>query len=103
MPFTEDLTAFFQTADFAYAAIWTPAAGGGPYTVNVIFDNENFDSLIGSAGATGLQPRCIAADDALAQGSGIKRNDALVINGTTYKVADVQPDGTGITTLVLRT
>jgi hypothetical protein len=103
MPFTEDLTAFFQTADFAYAATWTPVAGGGPYTVNVIFDNANFDSNIGSAGATGLQPMCLAADDQLAQGSGIKRNDALVINGVTYKVANIDPDGSGVTNLTLRT
>lgn len=104
MPFTEDLTAFFQTADFAYAATWTPAAGGGPYTLNVIFDNANFDSPIGSAGATGLTPTCMAADDQLAQVSGgAKRNDTLVINGTTYKIADIQPDGTGVTALVLRT
>jgi hypothetical protein len=101
--FTEDLTAFFQTSDFAYTATWTPAAGGGPFTLQVIFDNANFDSLIGDAGATGLRPLCMASDTQLAQGAGIKRNDALVISGITYKVSDIQPDGTGVTTLMLRT
>ena len=100
--FTEDLTAFFQTADFATTATWTPAAGGGPYTLNVIFDNANFDSAIGDAGATGLKPMCMAADTALAQGAGMKRNDALLINGVTYKVANIEADGTGVTALMLR-
>ena len=99
--FSEDLTAFFQEADFAYAATWTPAAGGGPYTLEVIFDNEYFEASMGEAGAAGRQPMCMAADDQLAQGSGIKRNDTLVINGVTYKVREIQPDGTGVSRLML--
>jgi len=100
--FTEDLTPFFDLAGFAYEATWTPAAGGGPYSVQVIFDNPDYNNSLGDAGDTGLAPRCMASDVQLAQGAGITRNDSLVINGTTYKVADINPDGTGVTTLVLR-
>lgn len=102
MPFTENISAFFQTSDFAYAATWTPAAGGGPYVVNVIFDNAYIESQIGDANVAGRQPMCMASDTDLAQGSGIKRNDSLAINGTTYKVAEIHPDGTGVTALMLR-
>ena len=101
--FTEDLTAFFNTAEFAVAATWTPAAGGGPFALSVIFDNAYYESAIGDPGVAGRQPMCLAADDKLAQGSGIKRNDVLVINAVTYKVAEIEADGTGVTRLMLRT
>lgn len=99
--FTEDLTLFFSTSEFATAATWTPAAGGGPYTVNVIFDNDYYQTQIGDAGAAGRQPMVLASDTQLAQGAGIKRNDSLVISGTTYKVRGIEPDGTGVTLLTL--
>jgi hypothetical protein len=101
--FTEDLTAFFQTADFAYAATWTPAAGGGPYTVNVIFDNAYREYGLGEADQAGRAPQCEAPDDQLAQGSGMKRGDTLVINSITYKVGNVEADGTGVSLITLKT
>jgi len=101
--FTEDLTPFFATGDFAYAATWTPAAGGGPFTVNVIFENGYFESPIGNSDVAGRETMCWASDAQLTQGSGIKRNDSIVIQSVTYKVADSQPDGTGVTALKLRT
>lgn len=100
--FTEDLTPFFQTADFAVTAAWTPAAGGGPFTLQVILENPYFEVMVGNAHAAGRQPTCWARDDQLAQGAGIKRNDTLVINAVTYKVAEIQPDGTGVSVLQLR-
>jgi hypothetical protein len=101
--FTEDLTAFFSTGDFAVDATWTPAAGGGPYTVQVIFENAYQDYPLGEADQAGRVPQCWASDTQLAQGSGMKRGDALVINGTSYKVGTVEPDGTGVSRIVLRT
>jgi len=103
MPFTEDLTAFFQEADFAYAATWTPAAGGGPYTVNVIFDNAYREYGLGEADQAGRSPQCMAADDQLAQGAGMKRGDTLVVNSITYKVGNVEADGTGVSLITLKT
>lgn len=102
--FTEDLTPFFDVGSgFAYTATWTPAAGGGPYTIEVIFENGYFEAPLGEAGAATRETMCWARDDQIAQGAGIKRNDALVVNAVTYKVGEIQPDGTGVSLLKLRT
>lgn len=103
MPFTEDLTAFFNSSDFAWDATWTPAAGGGPYTIQVIFENAYREFPVGEAGQAGLVPQCWASDTQIAQGSGMKRGDALVINAVSYVVAQVEPDGTGVSMVTLRT
>lgn len=80
MAFTEDLTAFFGTADFAVAAT---LQGGS--TVNVIFDEdyvEAFDRV------STTNPVCLArASDIGAANVG----QTLVVNGTTYTIRDRQP------------
>lgn len=103
MPFTEDLTAFFSSSDFAHDATWTPAAGGGPYTVQVIFENAYREYAVGEAGQAGREPMCWVSDTQIAQGSGMKRGDALVIDSVSYVVAQVEPDGTGVSMVGLRT
>lgn len=103
MPFTEDLTGFFKSSDFAHDATWTPAAGGGPYTVQVIFENAYREFPVGEAGQAGLEPQCWVSDTQIAQGSGMKRGDALVIDSVSYVVGQVQPDGTGVSLVSLRT
>lgn len=98
--FFEDLSLFFDVDEgFAVDAIWTPAGGGGSVTIQVIFEGEYYESSIGDAGIAGLSPMCSVADD---QVEGIARNDALVINGSTYRVAGIEPDGTGVTRIRLR-
>ena len=94
MPFTEDLAAFFDPAEFASAATYTPA-GGSAATVNGIFDNGFADPL----GIEGGAPRftCVAADVA-----GVAHGDALAVDGTTYRVVGVEPDGTGLVALKLQ-
>lgn len=89
MPFTEDLTVFFDTTDFAYAATYTPT-GGSATTVNGIFGKEFVD--VGRA--DGYRPvfRCAASDvDADPQG------DALVVNSVTYSIISYQPIDDGAT------
>jgi hypothetical protein len=100
--FTEDLSVFFSTAEFAVDAVWTPAAGGGPFTIPVIFDNAYREFAMGEADQAGREPECLARDDQLAQGSGMKRGDVVVINSVTYKVGTIEPDGTGVSRIVLR-
>lgn len=101
--FTEDLTPFFSTDDFAVDAVWTPAAGGGPFTIQVIFDHAYREFSLGEAGQAGREPECLAIDAQIAQGSGMKRGDSLLVNGTTYKVDTVEPDGTDVSRIELRT
>ncbi|MFP6704707.1 MAG: hypothetical protein VCE75_01385 [Alphaproteobacteria bacterium] len=90
---------FFDTDDFATASSYTPS-GGSASTVNGIFDNENFEvDPLSGVGVVSAQARfaCTMAD----LPSGAVSGDAFTIDGTAYTVRVIQPEGTGITTLVL--
>ena len=90
---------FFDTDDFATASSYTPS-GGSASTDNGIFDNEiiEVDPLSG-VGVVSAPPRfiCAPADLPGAAASG----DAISIDSTAYTVRVIQPEGTGVTTLVL--
>ena len=93
-----DLASFFDTDDHGVAASYTPS-GGAPATVNGIFDREFTGVDPGSSVEVDSdQPRFTCAE---ADVAGAARDDTLVVGGTTYRVAVVQPDGTGVVTLVL--
>jgi hypothetical protein len=90
MAFVEDFTVFFT--DFGVPA--TPDVGA-PFTV--IFDRDYMQALQGAI--SGTQPVALAQDsDLAAVWSG---TTTLTINGNTYTVEDVQPDGTGLSILIL--
>ena len=94
----DELAVFFGVDDFGTAATYTPS-GGSSTTVNGIFDNEFFEADAGGMVAVAIQqPRfqCRTSDvSAAAEG------DAITINSVAYIIRVVQPDGTGVTTLVL--
>ena len=95
MPFTEDLAAFFDVAGgFASSALYD-----GTTTITGIFDDAHELAALGMAmqAAAGPQFLCRAADVA-ADPVG----KSLVVNGITYSIAEHQPDGTGMTTLILK-
>jgi len=90
---------FFDTDDFATASSYTPS-GGSTRTVNGIFDNEFFEvDPLSGVGVVSAQPRfiCTTADLPSSAAAG----DAITIDGTAYTVRVIQPEGTGVTTLVL--
>ena len=90
---------FFDTDDFAAASNYTPL-GGSASTVNGIFDNEYFEvDPLSGVGVVSAQPRfvCTTAD----LPSGAASGDAITIDGTAYTVRVIQPEGTGVTSLVL--
>ena len=92
--FAEDLTAFFDVASgFAVAATL------GGVAVTGIFDNgylvQDFGGDIAATGPTFTLPSASVPGSVVGM--------ALVVNATTYKVAEPVADGTGITTLRLRT
>lgn len=95
MPFTEDLDAFLDTGMFATAATV------GAATVNVIFDREYVQAMGGyGGGVDSTQPTCLMkTSDVTARN--IQFNTGIIISGTTYYVQSLQPDGTGLTRLVL--
>ena len=86
--FTESLAPFFNTAELATAATLDGVAVSG------IFDNAYTDAF----GMASRQPMFTLASSAAAAAS---QASALVVGGTAYRVTSVQPDGTGVTTLML--
>lgn len=85
-----DRLAFYDTNDFGVTATV------GVNSVDGIFDNE----YITAFDTTGTQPvfHCRSSDVSLYS---IARGTTLVINGTTYTVQNIEPDGTGMSKLVL--
>jgi len=78
-----DLDEFFNTDEFADAAIYTPAyvapAVAAPVTINVLF-NKEYDAM---SNVGGFRYWCIAkTTDVLSA----KPNETMVINSVTYKI-----------------
>ncbi len=98
MPFTEDLSHFFNTADFADEATYTPT-GGQVIKVKGIYDADFIDpGLAIEIGEGGVQPSFICKSSDLPNP---RHDDLLVVRGVAHKVVGVQPDGQGVTTLIL--
>ncbi len=90
---------FFDIDDFATASSYTPT-GGSASTLDGIFDSKFFEvDPISGVGVVSAQPRFICTTADLP--SGAAAGDAITVDGTAYTVRVIQPDGTGITTLVL--
>jgi len=87
--FDEDLTVFFNTADFAVVATLADSS-----TINVIFDRAWLEQL-GIVSGTNPVALAMKADaDALAT------NATLTIAGTDYVVVDKNPVDDGATVLL---
>lgn len=88
MPFTEDLTVFFDPDDFGIGATI------GASSVNGIFRHE----AIEVQGVIGERPtfQCRTVDV-----SSVTPGAAASISGTNYIVRVVLPDGTGVTRMIL--
>lgn len=92
MAFTEDFTAFFNEADFAVAASLDGVA------VKAIFDNNYELGSVGPFGMSGTQPMLtLSTADVPANPIG----KSAVVNGVAYAIAVHQPDGTGVSQLLL--
>lgn len=94
MAFTEDFSDFINpdTPGYVVAQI-----NGGD--VEGIFVNESVPASLGMAGFSGSVPEftCVEADVA-----GIDDLEQIVIGAITYRVAEVNPDGTGMVVLGLK-
>jgi hypothetical protein len=87
---TEDLAPFF--ADFAVAATVNGQAVRG------IFDNGFASAEVGLVGMSSARPMLTLPTAGL---SADPVGQTAVVGGTSYLVAAHQPDGTGVTTLML--
>lgn len=98
MAFTEDLSVFFDTDDFAVSAAFTPRTGGSSTTIKGIFDKEYVAVGDGAEVAVAAtQPIFQTATSGISNA----RGGSLVVAGITYTIVEVKPDGTGTTMLVL--
>ena len=99
-----DRAIFFHEDDFGVVATVTPA-GGSPGPVNGILLQPS-DTLEGAGGLpfTSDSPafRCRASDVATVAAATPSAVSTLVAGSETYEVHDVEPDGDGMTVLILR-
>lgn len=80
------------------AATYTPA-GGSAAAIMVLFEKEyrEIDLISGTVSSASPAAHCKSADVAAA-----KKGDALIVAGVSHTVSAVLPDGTGLTTLVMK-
>ncbi len=97
MPFAENIVDFFDDQDFAVVATYTPQVGVEKQILG-IFDNEYLAVAGGMVDVSGENARFTCA---FADISDVKFGDSLSIDSIDYKIVGIEPDGTGVTTLVL--
>ena len=98
-----DLATFLNVDEFATLAIWRPMATGiDSDPIPGVFGNPFIPASLGEAPDADSQPTflCRSADVPAAAAGG-DAGDTLTIAATTYRVAELQPDGTGMTFVVL--
>ena len=88
--FVEDIAAFLATEEFATLATI------GAATVPGIFDNAYQDVL---SIVPGSQMIFLCATAKVAS---VVVGDSVTIDSTAYRIAEIQPDGTGMTRLLLK-
>lgn len=94
-----DRAIFFSPNDFGVAASYT-RSGGSTTTINGIFDNEYLGQESGAGVVFSVtQPRLMIREADLPAGA--DEDDTVVVSGVTYKVKVFEPDGTGVTSLIL--
>jgi hypothetical protein len=92
MAMTEDLSVFFSATEFADAATL------GGVAVTGIFDSAYASASVGAFGMAGSAPALTLPTASVpADPVGL----AAVVNGVSYLVAAHEPDGTGISRLLL--
>jgi hypothetical protein len=93
-----DRRAFFDTAEFAREAIYTPP-GGPARTIAVLDDWQALDLL--TEGVAGIEADGLTVSALVDDVPDTSRDARLSLGGVTYKVARAHPDGTGFVVLTL--
>lgn len=91
---SEDITQFFQSADYAEQVI----IGSTP--VMAIYDEDYYTDDVGAIGQESKQPIITLASSSVP--SGAKEGTTVTVRGIAYKIRNIRPDGTGVTTIDLR-
>lgn len=66
--------------------------------VKAFFDNAFLDKSIGETALDSTQPRLTCKSSDL---MGVARETLVLVSGKTYSVMQIQPDGTGFSTVLL--
>lgn len=100
MAFEEDISVFFEdvAVSFATEFSYTPAAGD-TQQVRGIFDAAYIGVDGGGVPVAANQPQIVYATSNIQPAP--QYGDSVQINNKDYMIVNVQPDGTGITTLLL--
>lgn len=85
MAFTEDMSVFFNTAEFAVQATFSPSGGGAQESALVILDAPSEPVLGGDSMSTEYAIQYSATDL-----PSIKRGDSGFVDGIAYKVREVR-------------
>jgi hypothetical protein len=99
-----DRLSFLSSDEFGTTATYTPAGGPAVPDIAGIFNRPHLDTFVSGMEITTSDARptfiCQSADLPLAAQGG-DAGDTLTIGTDTYRVVDLQPDGTGMTVLAL--
>lgn len=91
----ENLDIFFRGPGNLLAEF---TVGGKVLRVRGYFEDAFFDSSVGQVVLNSRQPRFMCKESDVAA---VVRDTKAVIKGVTYAVLEVQPDGTGVSTVLL--
>ena len=89
-----DRASFVDSDEHGVSALFN-----GTDTIDGIFDNEFFDALTDSE--VPVESAQLLFTTPSINVTGVKHDDTLLIDSVTYAVKGVQPDGNGMTALVL--
>lgn len=96
-----DRAAFLDADEFGAAATYTPASGT-PAALDGIFDDPQINANFNGVDVSDSRPTFFCRSTDLPAGAvGGDAGDRLTVQGTTYRVADLEPDGQGMTRVVL--
>lgn len=94
---SEDRLVFLNTAEFGIEVTLFPNTQNET-VIQGIFDAEHFEIDNGLSVISSAEPQLhVRTEDV----TSVTQDSALTANGVSYTVADVQPDGTGMTILRL--
>lgn len=96
-----DRSAFFRATGFGTTVTWTPQ-GGSAATLEAIFDDHTVIDEGFGRGAVPVQAR--SAQLLLSEADlpdGASRGDAVSVDGGSYDVKSIRPDGTGLAVVTL--
>ena len=89
---TNDLDIFLDDDEFAVDVIFNSV------TIQGIFDNEFIEAVEGEMGIETTVPQCQFKTSDV---STAVHGDTMIINSIDYNIIGIQPDGTGMTLILL--